>query len=444
MNALTEATRIALDQAAFADNPDVNTPRSRPRVYALEDDPSFSAQIAETLLEFGYQPSVFDSPDSLLAAAADIMPDVLMIDVALPAGPTAGLDFLHGAPDSLRKLPTIVITSRSDIEARLAAVRAGADAYFTKPVSIPRLVDRLDDLTHAQRIEPHRVVALDDDPHQATWVKHTLEAAGIRTQAILDPKDLLAAIHDHHPDVLVLDLQLDSCSGVELAQVVRADSELSNIPILFLSTETELTRQAKALESGGDSFLTIPVDPTALVGAIHGLARRIRSMRRNMNRDGLTGLNSHSALKQQLAREVARAKRDQTTVTYVMIDVDHFKSVNDAFGHVAGDRVLKALSRALREGVRNADVVGRYGGEEFALVLPGASEPEGAKRADDVRDLFSRLRFVSPSGETFAVTFSAGVASFPKHTSPEALILAADAALYRAKEAGRNQVMIDL
>jgi diguanylate cyclase (GGDEF)-like protein len=190
---------------------------------------------------------------------------------------------------------------------------------------------------------------------------------------------------------------------------------------------------------GGDDFLVKPIRRDHLVSALCARLRRARDLRSLMERDSLTRVLNHTNIKQQLDLELARAKRHGLPLAYAMIDVDRFKQVNDAHGHRAGDRVLQALARLLQQRLRKSDIVGRYGGEEFAVVMPGATADAGARVVDEIRAAFAHVRHRTGAAG-FTASFSAGVAAFPDRPDAVALHDAADRALYAAKAAGRNRV----
>ena len=168
---------------------------------------------------------------------------------------------------------------------------------------------------------------------------------------------------------------------------------------------------------------------------------RYRKLRSMMVTDSLTGLLNHVTLKEALAREVLLATRQNTPVTFCMIDLDQFKQVNDTYGHPAGDRVLKGVSRLFRQRLRRSDIIGRYGGEEFAIIFPNTEAEDAFLVIDKLRQDFAETRFQSDV-ETFSVTFSAGLASYPQFPTHSELRTAADQALYFAKRRGCNQVRI--
>jgi diguanylate cyclase (GGDEF)-like protein len=162
-----------------------------------------------------------------------------------------------------------------------------------------------------------------------------------------------------------------------------------------------------------------------------------------MESDSLTGLLNHARFKERLALELERARREGQELSLAIIDLDHFKGVNDTHGHLVGDRVIRGLARSLRKHLRRTDIIGRYGGEEFAALLPNTSPEQAAARLDKIRERFGATPFDGAHGRPFSVTYSAGIAGSGPHEGPEALISAADAALYAAKRAGRNRVERD-
>ena len=194
-----------------------------------------------------------------------------------------------------------------------------------------------------------------------------------------------------------------------------------------------------ATVSPANQPLAKPIKPEHLVSTVRNRVERTRSMRFYMERDSLTWLLNHTHLMHNLSREIQRAERVGRPVCFAMIDLDHFKGVNDTYGHLTGDRVLKNLSRHLQDALRKTDIIGRWGGEEFGVVLFNVDLDGAAKVMDKVREEFSRMEQDSGSSQ-FAVTFSCGIAAYPKYDGPGPISEAADRALYSAKEGGRNQI----
>ena len=232
------------------------------------------------------------------------------------------------------------------------------------------------------------------------------------------------------------------CNGKELVSIIRQQDRYVAIPIVFLSAETNRQQRQSALSLGADDFLTKPIGPSELVAAISARATRARHIRRFLIRDSLTGLLNHQAVEEELAREFARAERLNQPLAIAIIDLDHFKRINDSHGHVVGDHVLRSFARLLQQRLRKSDLMGRHGGEEFLVALPNTSLVEALTLIDTVRSSFAALHHYGPAG-MFGVTFSAGIAGYPQHRSLIGMMQAADQALYQAKREGRNRVVVD-
>jgi len=387
---------------------------------------------------FGFPTRVFSDRDQLAAALAEVRPPLAVVDDdAFPDHGEGSLQTLQvpGEPP----VPLILLSDWPDLPSRLQAVRAGARAYLPKPPDLLALVEAVEAHAHRGPAQPYTVLVVEDDPLQAAHHAAVLQGAGMRVEELHDPLGILQPLVDLRPDLVLMDLYMPGCTGVELAAAIRQQEAFVGIPIVFLSQERERNLQLEALRLGGDDFLVKPVDPGHLASIVATRAQRGRVLRSHMVRDSLTGLLNHSAILDRLGAELARAERSGASLAVAMLDLDHFKAVNDTHGHAAGDRVLRALSHMLQQRLRKTDLVGRYGGEEFAVVLPGATAEAAQRILDDIRQSFRELDFVF-GGATIRCTFSAGVADFPAHREVERLVPAADEALYAAKREGRDRV----
>ncbi len=416
--------------------------RGDKRIYLCDDDQDLARQICAQLACFGYSVTPLTSLAALRAAVALNPPAAVIMDVMFPEGEHAGPQTLAAlAASAGRPIPSMYISARDDFEARLQAVKAGGSAYCTKPLKTTEMVEFLDGLTHREQPAPFHVLVVDDEPAVANLHALILAEAGMVTAVATEPHAVLSVLRGFSADLVLMDMYMPKCSGPELALVLRQMPGYLGLPIIFLSSETDRERQFKALEVGADGFLTKPVEPAQLVTEVTLRAERMRTLHSLMVRDGLTGLFNHNAIMQLLDLGLAGAKRDGQPLAFAMIDVDRFKTVNDTYGHPVGDQVLVALSRGLRLRLRETDVVGRYGGEEFAVVLPGVDAAQAREILDELRAGFATVLFYA--GETtFNCTFSAGVAAFPDFPGADALVEAADLALYGAKRGGRDRVLI--
>lgn len=413
-------------------------------VYLCDDEVLQLEQLASQLGCFGYETVAFNNPQALYDAVLARRPDAVILDINFPQGHDAGTDVLAElkALAGERSVPALMLSERDDFAARLAAVKAGSEAYFHKPARAWDLVETLDQLTGQHKPEPYRILVIDDEAEIASYHCIILQEAGMVTQQLNEPSRVLDVLQEFRPDLVLMDMYMPGCSGYDLAKLIRQIPDHLGLPIVFLSSETDHKKQFSAMRMGAEGFLTKPVVPEDMVAAVAIRAERMRTLRALMARDSLTGLFNHTATTQLLVSAIANAGRNGNTVCLGMIDIDNFKSVNDTHGHPVGDQVILALSRVLLQRLRNSDIVGRYGGEEFAVILQNVSIERAAQLLDDLRQDFARIIFHSSSGE-FSCTFSAGVAQHHAHQSMEGVREMSDRALYEAKHGGRNRVAID-
>jgi diguanylate cyclase (GGDEF)-like protein len=411
-------------------------------VYLVEDDPYVLQNLFLQISFFGYEVRIFDELQGMSRAVREKQPAAIIADIIFPEGDLAGVE----AVARLRKeftahVPVIFISARNDLLARLRAVRAGGDAYFAKPVNITDLIDALDALTRDKEEIIYRALIVDDDPEMAAYHALILQNAGMVTEVVNDPMKVYDPLIEFNPDIILMDMYMPGCDGMELSKTIRQMPAFFSIPIVFLSAETNTDKQFKAMSMGGDDFLTKPIKPEHLISSVAVRAERMRIIRSFMQCDSLTGLLNHTKTKEFLDVELAKASRRNGKLAFAMIDIDLFKSVNDTYGHPTGDQVILSLSRLLRQRVRKTDIVGRYGGEEFAVILLDTDTASALSIMDGIRDSFQKIRHLSGKGE-FSSSFSCGIAVFPSYKDPTAICNAVDKALYSAKHQGRNRTVL--
>ncbi len=415
---------------------------SAPLVYICDDEPEQVGYLAHQLSYLGYKVEHFTETSTFRAAVMRQRPDAVIMDVNFPHGRTAGTDELASIKEATgRELPAIVLSGGSSFESRLGAVRAGCAAYFVKPATAMDLAAALDELVEERAEEPYRILIVDDEPEVAQYHSLILEDAGMLVDQIHNPTQVFEALKTFSPDLMLVDMYMPVCNGAELAALVRQVPAYVGLPIVFLSNETNTEKQFTAMQAGVEGFITKPVVPSELVSSVRLRAERMRILRSLMAKDSLTGLYNHTTTTEMLVSALASAARVQESVAMVMIDLDKFKSVNDTYGHMAGDQVIVALARLLKHRLRASDVVGRYGGEEFALVLKDITAQAAKVLVDELREDFAKISFDS-GHQQFTCTFSAGISMYPEYQHAENLRRAADEALYLAKDQGRNRVVV--
>lgn len=406
-------------------------------VYLVTSHQQQAAEISSQLDLFGFSVKAFSRQSGLLAAMHTTPPAALLVDES--GLEDAPLSQALPLAARLGKGPVLFLSEPLPVVRQLELLRGGVTDFVGKPFDLQRLIDRLDHLLEGNQESPYRVLIVDDSETSANWTRTTLTKAGMQAVVLHNPLDIFISLERFKPEIILMDVYMPECTGDEIAQVIRQHASYDSIPIVFLSTETSRGRQLMARSMGGDDFLVKSSDSDELIAAVSITAARYRRLRRWMTCDSLTGLLNHTNITESLAREISRARADQSPLAFAMVDIDHFKQVNDNFGHSTGDRVIKSLARLLRQHVKDVAFAGRYGGEEFAVIFPDTTLIRAAQQMDCLRNRFSALDLQRSDG-VFHATFSAGLARLDPGMSNRGLIEAADAALYQAKAAGRNQI----
>ncbi len=294
------------------------------------------------------------------------------------------------------------------------------------------------------------VLVVDDSPIYRKLVAHALDGEEYSVTFAKSGREALDIFAEHAPHIVITDWMMPDVSGLELCERIRS-SELSYTYVILLTSISDKDMVVKGLAAGADDYLTKPFDPGELNARI-GVGRRIICLQRDneaknllleeaARTDSLTGLPNRRAIEEWAERQIRGASRHRYPLWVVLADLDSFKSVNDNYGHDAGDLVLQKFAELLRSTTRASDICGRMGGEEFVMVLTHVSEQDIGPTTDRLREQFASLIFRF-GGKTASVTASFGIAGFPGKGCVEfsQLLRQADAALYAAKRAGRNRI----
>lgn len=294
----------------------------------------------------------------------------------------------------------------------------------------------------------HTLLAIDDSPDVHRLLDVRLKPEALAIHHAHDAEQGLAMARELKPDLILLDVDLPQVTGFELCRRLKEDSSLSQVPVIFLTGASQVHDIVEGFDLGAVDYVLKPFEPAELRARVRAALRTKRYhdlLAARSQIDGLTGLWNRAHFNQRLGEEVSASQRYGRLVSLVMLDVDHFKGLNDQYGHPFGDQVLETLGQILHEQLRATDAPCRYGGEEFGVILSETDE-EGARiTAERLRQRIAQHPF-RPKDRHIEVTASLGVASssiFEKGVVTSARLLgAADDALYRAKSEGRNRVCI--
>jgi len=411
-------------------------------VIVLCNPNSYTLNFANNFIAQEFSVVHINSPAEIYQAAADTKAEIVVADLHMDGTSIFGeLDFLKLNSVMEQDVSLVFVSEHTDMVARLAAVRAGGDAFIVTPFEDSELMDTIGRLVDTGLKAPHRVLIVDKDMEFIRSASSALEDAGMICEVVTDPIKTMDALASFVPESILMDISMPECTGRELASVILQQETFVGTPIIFMSEDRRREGRIDVVKQSAYSYMAKPVDIERLVGEIRGQATRFRALRARMVTDSLTGLNNHSMTRRLLEREIDNARRTKLPLSYVVIDIDHFKEVNDTYGHATGDKVLRSMSRLLKQRFRSNDVVGRIGGEEFAVVIAGTTGTTSKVICDQVREAFSNLQFKA-GDKTFSCKFSAGIAEYPDCEISSNIMEAADKALYEAKRTGRNQVVL--
>ena len=307
-----------------------------------------------------------------------------------------------------------------------------------------------------------KILVVDDSRTQLEWVQQALVREGFEVRTAVDGKEAIRKVRSEPPDLVLLDMVLPDMDGLEVLRIIKARTEDRFIPVIILSVKADLDSKVAGLRIGADDFLAKPFAEAELLARCAAMLRikklqdELHTVQKKLEEqsitDGLTGLKNRRFFDERLQEEFGRAQRYSDPVSLIMLDLDHFKRVNDRFGHQAGDHVLREAADLLRGSLRDPDIPARYGGEEFAVILPKTHVQGALAVAERIWRAIGSKTFRHALGEgagasppvELRVTVSIGVAFFPSKdiTSSELLVKFADEALYQAKRSGRNSICL--
>jgi two-component system, cell cycle response regulator len=308
-----------------------------------------------------------------------------------------------------------------------------------------------------ERIE--RILVVDDHPDNVEIINARLSSRGFHIETASNGAEALELVQANPPQLILLDVMMPLMDGYEVSRRIKSDETLPYIPIILVTARDSTQDKVDGLDAGADDYITKPINFPELEARVRSMLRikRLQDELDSKNReledvnkrlrklsitDGLTELFNHRHVHELLHEEYERSKRSGDAMAVAMLDLDRFKQVNDTYGHPTGDVILYETARILRETAREIDMVGRYGGEEFIVILPGSDEDAAAQFAERVRVAIAEHIFRDEETEV-QMTMSGGVASYPHDDGddPDLLIKRADEALYHAKNSGRDRII---
>ena len=404
-------------------------------------------------------------------------PDIILLDVMMP-----GMDGFETckklrADPTLSHIPVVMVTALSEKNDRIHGLEAGADDFLTKPVndialfarvrSLIRLKIMMDELrlrgstgvdlglnaddSLIGNLSDARIMVIDDDSIQAAQLIQKLSSTNKNIKLISQPELAVEEAVKNEYDLIIVSTQLQSADGLRICSQLRSNERTRNISILILIDEEDTNSMVKGLEMGVNDYIITPIEANELVARTKTQIRRKRyqdALRSNYKTsvslaitDSLTGLYNRRYMDTHVENMLKEAMDSKRQLSVLMLDIDHFKMVNDTYGHQAGDEVIKEFANRILKNIRPSDLAVRYGGEEFVVLLPFTDTENAKVVAERIRGNVMEPAFSLGDGNKINKTVSIGIGTLDlTGDAAEKLIHRADEALYKAKHGGRNKV----
>lgn len=414
---------------------------STTRIALVDDQPSIGYSLTKSLESFGFSVTYFSSIEDCKEAMQREKFSLLLLDIVMPsASESQVFDFATQCLES--NVRVISISSKDDLKTRLLAVRSGVDDYALKPININTLISKIKRVCALDIERPYKIVLLDDQTTIAEYFKVIAKQRGFELLTFSDANTFFRNLDVSIPDAFLLDINMPDINGFEVARILRHEARFEYVPIVFLSADDTPATKLDVLSAGGEDVISKSDPPEHIFKQIEYRVTRGQHIRSMAIKDGLTGLLNHGQLMEALSGFKRLAERLNTHFGIAMIDVDNFKKINDTYGHSIGDGVLVGLSQLLKRQVRESDIVGRYGGEEFLIGFQDIKEAKQiVAKLDEIREKFAAIQFETKQGQISA-TFSCGFVMSNTGGTLGELINRADQAMYEAKKLGKNRVEI--
>jgi len=415
------------------------------KVFHLSDGNPLACEVDQKIETSGYELTLLDSVDELKEVLAAFAPHLIIIDAPFQDALESIGDMVKAARARLgRRLALLAFSDSAELPVRLRAMRAGADSFVPLPAQSGEIMGRIAELLDADTSDPFRVLIVEDDRSQAIFAESILRKAGMNTAAVTDPLAALDRLEGFNPELILMDLYMPNCSGMELTAIIREREAFINTPIVFLSGEHDEEKHFEALNAGGDDFLSKPIRPKHLISAVTNRVRRARTIGRRAQaqnpKDPVTGLYQRAYVLDRLNATLAGEDAAAQSGGLLYVEIDGAGQIRERVGLTIFDALLNQVGAFIASHIEAKDLAARYGDTSFVLLCHGGDDSALAKLAADLRDRTVREVF-EHEGKTLTVSLGFGICAFAASLGDAgAMLNAAERALSEARAPGQHRI----
>lgn len=368
------------------------------RIYHLSDSSELSVELDQQLEAIGYELELLENADELKEILAALPPDLVIVDASFASAIEDVGPVLKSTRERTNaRLLLMVLSSEDNVPVRLSARRAGADALLIKPRSIEEVIAKLQSLMEGSSEEVFKVLIVEDDRSQALFAESILRNAGMEARVVLNAFEVLTAMEDFRPDMVLMDLYMPDCDGTELTALIREREEFLQTPIVFLSGESDVDKHYDALEAGGDDFLSKPIRPKHLIAAVSNRVKRARALQRKVAerdpRDPSTGLYFRSHVLDQLAERISAGDVRNASGGVLYLDLDGLPQLREKLGLSGIERLLTQTGSALVRALAEGELATRFSDGGFIVLSPTFADSELEAHAIAIRSTLASHAF---------------------------------------------------
>lgn len=407
-------------------------------------DVTWVKKITDTLSNYGYETKAFSTIESLFEAIKQAIPVALIVDFDLIANP-----FVVNLSDTnvqemidlnFKRMHTIFVSKTGEFEKRLKAVRMGCKSFFTTPINVDEVISELENLKYLWSGK-FRAITIDDEPEVLKYYSNLLTEADIENRPLSNYKNLENELHTFQPDIILLDLNMPECSGIELAAIIRQQKSYEDVPIVFLSTEENKSVQLKAMSVGVDDFITKASDPNYLIQTIRNKASRYKKIKSMSIKDNLTGAFNFRYMSREIEKYIELYNTIKKNFLICITQIDNITLIRNSYGYTAADQLLTSLYVLLSNQLDSSRIIGHATPDKFLIIFPFNSLEQAKQEMLAIQKKFnSSLQY--SHGKAYSSSFSVGFAIYQNGCSIESLLNLAemDIAIYSKRKNTASQV----